>query len=133
MREPDLLKSLVGIHVLVVDDNAAARELLESVLTYCGAFASVVSTAREALQALATRSVDVVIAGLQLPDEDGYWLVREIQDRAGGARTVPVVALASCRSDGPDRTLAAGFQGHLRKPVDPWELCRMVAGLARRA
>lgn len=126
-REPDLLKALVGVHVLVVDDDPDARDLFGATLTYCGAFVTAVPTAREALAYVQVKPVDVVIAGVALPGEDGYWLVREIGGR------FPVLALATGRGDEPDRTLAAGFHGHLRKPVDPWELCRMVAGLARKA
>jgi len=126
-RGPDVPKALLGVHVLVVDDDPAARGLLEAVLTYCGAFVSAAATAREALDQHRRQPIDVVVAAVILPGEDGYWLVREI-----GAR-VPVVALATGRGHGPDRTLTAGFQGHLRKPVDPWELCGIVAGLARKA
>jgi CheY-like chemotaxis protein len=129
-REPDILKALVGVHVLVADDDANARELLETVLTYCGAFVTMVATADTALETLRAQPVDVVIADVLLPEQDGYWLVREVHALGRG---VPVVALATDRVDGPDRTLAAGFQGHLRKPVDPWEMCRMVASLARKA
>jgi len=120
-REPDVLKALVGVHVLIVDGDAAARALLESVLAYCGAFVTSSATARDGLAYFHRKPTDVVLA------DGAYQLVREI-----GAR-VPVLALATGEGDGPDRTLAAGFHGHLRKPVDPWELCRVVAGLARKA
>lgn len=126
-REPDVLKALVGVHVLIVDGDAAARALLESVLAYCGAFVTSSATARDGLAYFHRKPTDVVLADVTLPDAGAYQLVREI-----GAR-VPVLALATGEGDGPDRTLAAGFHGHLRKPVDPWELCRVVAGLARKA
>lgn len=125
-REPDVLKALVGVHVLIVDHDPEARELLATVLTYCGAFVTLAATAREALHHLQRKHVDVVVAEVLLPDEDGYRLVQEIGGR------VPVVALAASADDGPDRTFAAGFHGHIRKPVDPWEFCRVVAGLARK-
>ena len=126
-REPDVLKALAGIHVLVVDGDPAARELLQSVLSYCGAFVASSATAQEALEYFQSKPTDVVIADVTLPNDEGYWLVREI-----GAR-LPVLALTTGSRDGPDRTLAAGFHAHLRKPVDPWELCRVVAELARKA
>ena len=126
-REPDVIKSLVGVHVLLVDGDVDARELLTSVLTYCGAFVSCASEAHEAFDHVQRKPTDVVIVDVTLPDEQGYWLVRQI-----GAQ-LPTVALAMAGGDGPDRTLAAGFRAHLRKPVDPWELCRVVAGVARKA
>lgn len=124
---PDLLKALVGVHVLIVDADAGARELLESVLTYCGAFVTSTGDAREALRSFHARPADVVIADVTLPEHDAYWLVQQIGARA------PVIALTIGGREGPDRTLDAGFHGHLRKPVDPWELCRVVAELARKA
>ena len=126
-REPDVLKALVGIHVLLVDGDQYARELLESVLTYGGAFVASSADAQEALAYFQKKGGDVVIADVTLPNDEGYRLVREI-----GAR-VPMLAITTGSGDGPDRTLAAGFHAHLRKPVDPWELCRLVAGLARKA
>ena len=68
-----------------------------------------------------------MIADVALPEEESYQLVREVGGR------VPCIALASRSEDGPDRTLTAGFHAHLRKPVDPWELCRAVGGLTRKA
>ena len=116
----------MGVRVLIVDHDPDARQLLESVLSYGGAFVTSAATADEALAYLLRATVDVVIAEVLLPEKDGYWLAREI-----GTRT-PVVALAIGQDDGPDRTLAGGFQAHVRKPVDPWELCRIVGGLARK-
>ena len=126
-REQDVLKALVGVHVLIVDGDPEARALLESVLIYCGAFVASSPSAREGVDHVRRKPTDVVLADVTLPDEEGYWLVREI-----GAH-VPVLALTTSTGDGPDRTLTAGFHAHLRKPVDPWELCRVVAELARKA
>ena len=125
-REPDILKALVGVHVLIVDGDPDARELLESVLTYCGAFVTSSTGADEALDHFRRKPTDVVLVDVTLPDAQGYRLVQEIGAKA------PAFALTTAQGDGPDRTLAAGFQAHLRKPVDPWELCRLVAVLARR-
>ena len=125
-RESDIVKTLVGVHVLVVDHDPEARALLEAVLTYSGAFVAVVATAEEALDFLRRTPVDVIVAEVLSPGKSGYWLVQQLDGR------VPVVALAAGPDEGPDRTLASGFQAHMRKPVDPWELCRLVVGLARK-
>ena len=126
-REPDVLKSLVGVRVLVVDEDADARVLLEALLAYCGAFVTTMLSARDAVAHVGGTPTDVVIADVSLPHEESYWLVRQIGGR------VPIVALAQRMQDGPDKTLAAGFDAHVPKPVDPWELCRVVAELARKA
>ena len=132
-RDPDLVKALVGVRLLVVEADPDARELFDSVLTYCGAFVELAVGAREALDVLEAKPVDIVIVDVRLAGGDAYWLVRELRARTGVRRPIPAIALAAGHDHGPDRTLGAGFQGHLRKPVDPWELCRMVAGLARKA
>ena len=83
---------------------------------------------------LARVTRDALVSDIAMPDQDGDWLIRELRalpPGQGGA--IPAIALtAHGAAHGPDRTLAAGFQAHLRKPVDPWELCRLVASLARR-
>ena len=132
-RDPDLVKALVGVRLLVVEADPDARELFDSVLTYCGAFVELAVGAREALDVLEAKPVDIVIVDVRLAGGEAYWLVRELGARTGVRRPIPAIALAAGHDHGPDRTLGAGFQGHLRKPVDPWELCRMVAGLARKA
>jgi CheY-like chemotaxis protein len=126
---------LLGVHVLVVDDDDDARQLLRTILQYCGALVTVASSAREAITVLTRVTPDAIVSDIAMPEQDGYWLIRELRALpAAGGGGVPAIALtAHGVAHGPDRTLAAGFQAHLRKPVDPWELCRAVAGLVRRA
>lgn len=125
---------LRGMHVLVADDDADARALVATVLEYAGALVTVSASGREALHRLDSVRPDVVVTDVAMPGGDGYWLVRQLRARAGGdAREIPVVAITAYgETHGPDRTLAAGFAAHLRKPLDPWELCRIVAALGRR-
>lgn len=126
--------ALTGVHVLVVDDDADARDLLRTVLEYCGALVTVVGSAREALAVLERVTPDALVTDLAMPTHDGFWLIGEIRalpsDRGGA---IPAVAItAHGETHGPDRTLAAGFQAHLSKPLDPWELCRVLATLTRK-
>jgi CheY-like chemotaxis protein len=127
--------ALLGVHVLVVDDDDDARQLLRTILQYCGALVTVTASAHEALTVLERVTPDALVSDIAMPDQDGYWLigqVRALPPTQGGA--IPAIALtAHGVAHGPDRTLAAGFQAHLRKPIDPWELCRAVVGLVRRA
>ena len=137
MGRRDVLQhdALIGIHVLVVDDDADARDLLKTVLEYCGALVTVVPSATEALQVLGHVMPDVVVTDIAMPIHDGYWLVREVRalPRDNG-RMLPVIAVtAHGEQHGPERTLSAGFQMHLRKPLDPWELCRAVSSFTRRS
>jgi CheY-like chemotaxis protein len=126
--------ALVGVHVLVVDDDDDARLLIRTILEYCGALVTVTTSAREALRILERVVPDALVSDISMPHEDGYWLIRELRALApdrGGA--IPAIALtAHGYAHGPDRTLAAGFQVHLRKPIDPWDLCRTVVSLVRK-
>ena len=126
--------SLRGVHVLLVEDDDDSRALLQTILQYCGALVTAVDSARAAVSTLERVRPDLVLSDLSMPNEDGYWLIRQIRalppERGG---TMPVVAITALgHPHGVDRTLAAGFQAHLRKPVDPWELARTIAALAGR-
>ena len=127
--------ALLGVHVLVVDDDDDARQLLRTILRYCGALVTVTASAREALTVLARVTPDALVSDIAMPEEDGYWLIRELRAlspaRGGAIPAIPLTAHGAAHE--PARTLAAGFQMHLRKPIDPWELCNAIVGLVRRA
>lgn len=126
--------ALVGVHVLVVDDDHDARDLLRTVLEYCGALVTLVTSATDALGVLDRVMPDVILTDISMPKHDGYWLLDQVRARppeTGGA--LPIVAItAHGERHGPERTLSHGFQAHMRKPLDPWELCRTLASLGRR-
>jgi len=126
--------ALVGLHVLVVDDDSEARDLIRTVLEYSGALVTVVANARDALRHLQRVTPDALVSDIAMPLENGYWLIREV--RALGAikgHRLPAIAItAHGEAHGPERTLSAGFDAHLHKPIDPWELCRIIAALARK-
>ena len=126
--------SLKGIHVLLVEDDDDSRALLETVLHYCGALVTAVASAQDAMHTLQRVKPDVLLSDISMPHQDGYWLIREIRalpaDRGGVMPAIAVTALGHPHDVG--RTLGAGFQAHLRKPVDPWELARTIASLAGR-
>ena len=130
-RDPLPSEALLGIHVLVVDDDPNARDLLKTVLEYCGALTTVVGSAAEALETLQRVTPDALLCDISMPEHDGYWLVEKIRALP---RPVPAVAItAHGDRHSPERTLAAGFLAHLRKPVDPWELCRVMSNVTRKA
>lgn len=126
---------LLGVHVLVVDDDRDSRALLRTVLEYCGALVTVTTSARDAINTLRRVVPDVLVADIAMPEKDGYWLIRQVRALPkdhGGA--MPAVAITAYReTHGAERTLGAGYQAHLTKPIDPWELCRTIASLARKS
>jgi signal transduction histidine kinase/ActR/RegA family two-component response regulator len=124
--------SLGGVRVLLVDDEPDAREMMASALETCGATVMAAGSARDALQTLAESEVDVLLADIAMPGQDGYDLIREV--RALPSRRIakiPAAAVtAHAREDERQRALSAGFQMHLAKPVRPSTLAETVANLA---
>lgn len=125
---------LDGIRILAVDDDPAARELLAYTLGERGARVRVAASAAEAVDVLGKTEFDVLLADIAMPEEDGCSLMRRV--RASGSRRVasmPAAAVtAHAREEERREVLAAGFDVHLVKPIDPPELARVVLELARR-
>ena len=126
---------LAGLHVLVVEDERDARELLATIVADAGGRATVVASAADALQAIGRERPDLVLSDIEMPGEDGYALmqaIRALPPREGGG--LPAIALtAQAKSADRLKALSAGFQVHLSKPVDPDELVVAIANLARTA
>jgi PAS domain S-box-containing protein len=124
---PAMPSVLRGRTILVVEDHEDARELIVGVLEGAGARVLSASTAQEAVDRATGVRPDLLVADLGLPGEDGYALLARI--RAMFPR-IPAIALtAYARPTDRDRTLAAGFQLHVVKPVDPSELLQFVVAL----
>jgi CheY-like chemotaxis protein len=131
---PRLPRNLGGVTVLVVDDDDTTLEFLATALRYCGARVTTALAAAEALTSLAQARPDVVLSDIAMPEQDGYWLIREIRSLPDPALSaVPVVATTAYGHEhSRDKTLAAGFIGHLSKPIDPDALCRAIASAMGR-
>jgi CheY-like chemotaxis protein len=124
---------LDGIHVLVLDDEADARDVMACALAACGAKVMVASRAVEALELLVHEPVDVLLADIAMPDLDGYTFMRQVRRSAVErvARIPAAAVTAHVRDDEKRQALAAGFQVHIPKPVDPARLAHVVEHLAR--
>jgi PAS domain S-box-containing protein len=125
---------LAGVRVLFVDDDPDARELVSMALELRGADVTAVASVREALEALDHLPPDLLVSDIGMANEDGYDLIRQVRgrDTARGG-DVPAVALtAYARAEDRRRTLAAGYQAHVAKPIEPDELARVMARLLRR-
>lgn len=125
------LPRLDGLQILVVDDDADGRMLTSLVLTQAGARVKTVASAREALHVLDVERPDVVVSDIDLPGEDGYTLIQHIrQHEAEHGGFTPAVALTGyARAEDRARTLAAGFQVHAPKPIEPAALTAAIAAL----
>lgn len=131
---PSLPHSLTGLRVLVVDDEADARELIAAILGEYGAEVTAVASAGEALETLQHFKPNVLVSDIGMPGEDGYALIRNVRtlDAEQGGQ-IPAVALtAYARAEERILALTAGFQRHVPKPVNPEELAAIVANLVGR-
>ena len=124
---------LDGIRVLVVDDESDSREVMAHALVDSGATVSVAENARRAMEILEESEMDVLLADIAMPEEDGYALIHRIRSSpAGRIAAIPAAAVtAHARDDERRRALAAGFHLHLAKPFEPGQLTRTVQALAR--
>jgi PAS domain S-box-containing protein len=123
-------EGLGGARVLIVDDDADARELVAHTIGRAGGVTRTAASVREAIGALTTFEPEVVIADIALPHEDGYDLIRGIRESTGGRSSpLPVIALTGyTRSEDRSRALAAGFEAYLGKPVEPDALIAVIRG-----
>jgi PAS domain S-box-containing protein len=128
------LPSLQGLKLLIVDDEADARELLQTMLMPCGAEIITAASAVEALERLQQDKPDLMVSDIGMPDEDGYALIRKIRvlpaDEGG---RIPAIALtAYARSEDRVRALSLGYHLHVPKPVELEELAFAIASLSGR-
>jgi PAS domain S-box-containing protein len=125
---------LSGIKVLVVDDEADARTLIQRVLFQCNAEVLVASNAAEGLAMLQQHKPHLLISDIGMPETDGYQFLRQVRQlppEQGG--DTPAIALtAFARSEDRTRAMMAGYQVHIAKPIEAQELLATVGSLAGR-
>ena len=125
---------LMGVRLLVVDDDPGARELISGMLEGFGAQVSTAESGQVALSLLFAQRPDVLIADLGMPGMDGFTLIEQVRalepDFGGLTPAVAVTAYASPQDR--LRALQAGYQNHVAKPVEAEELAIVIASLAGR-
>ena len=125
--------SLDGLSVLVVDDDEDTRRVMTAYLEAHQATVRTAASAADALVFLRRERIDVLLADVAMPGEDGYSLIRKLRaEPASRAATIPAAALtAFAREEDRVAALEAGFQMHLAKPIDVGSLIAAVAALGR--
>jgi len=126
--------SLDNVRVLVVDDDEESRLVVAEHLRRCRGVVFTATSAADAYDVLRRERVDVLLADIAMPGEDGYTLIRRVREGVvPTSASIPAAAITAFARE-EDRLLAvrAGFQMHLAKPVDPDGLVAAVASLARR-
>ena len=123
---------LDGISVLLTEDDADGRQVLTLILEIAGAKVKAAASVREALSAFDDFLPDVLVSDVGMPDEDGYALIRQVRARdvSRGGSTPAIALTGYANPEDRARLLAAGFQVHVRKPVEPSEIVSAIASLA---
>jgi PAS domain S-box-containing protein len=119
---------LAGIRVLILDDDAGARELTARILESSSANVIAAANADDALHALQHEAIDVIVSDISMPGQDGYTFIRRA--REAGFHQPAAALTAFARSDDRVHALRAGYQAHLTKPIGAPELIASVAALA---
>ena len=123
--------ALEGMQILLLDDEVDLRELFTIVLEAQGAKVTAVAAVDEALSALQHCQPDVLVSDIAMPERDGYEFIQQVRANPHMGN-IPAIALtAYAREEDQQRSLAAGFQMHLSKPVEPTALTRAIASLVR--
>ena len=131
----DLMYSdLSGIKVLVVDDEADARDLIERLLVDCGAEVLTARSAIEGLEIIKHEKPLVLVSDIGMPSVDGYEFLKQVRalGEANGGAVHAIALTAFARSEDRTRALRAGFLNHVVKPVEASELIASVASAAGR-
>ena len=131
---PSDLLHLSGVKVLVVDDEADARELVKRLLVDREAIVETADSVAAALELVQSQRPDVLVSDIGMPGEDGYALIRKVRSLPPekGGNTPAVALTAYARPEDRFKVILAGFQMHLAKPVEAAELLAQVASLAGR-
>lgn len=132
---PPPTSRLKGVRILAVDDEADMRDLLVTMLEDAGAVVKITASAVEALAALDSFHPDLLISDIGMAEMDGYMLLHQIRrlppEQGGQISALALTAYA--RDEDRQQVLAAGFQQHLPKPIEPDTLVAAVADLIRQS
>ena len=121
-----------ALRVLVVDDNHAAADMLETLFRLKGMPARLAHDGEEAVKVAEEFLPDVVLLDLGLPKLNGYDACRRIREQAGGQKVIIIALTGWGRDEDRQRTAEAGFDHHLVKPIRPLALLNIIAELAEK-
>ncbi|MFN6469585.1 MAG: response regulator [Nostoc sp. SerVER01] len=123
-----------GLKILVVDDDADSLELVSFVLQQSGATVTAVPSATQVLEILPQWKPDLLVSDIGMPEMDGYMLLRQIRlmSPEDGGKILAIALTAYAGEGNEQRAIAAGFQAHISKPIDPGQLIETIANLVQK-
>lgn len=126
--------ALMGLRVLVVEDDTDARELVSEILVEAGGNVRGVSSAAAAIEEIRSFHPQMLVSDIGMPDEDGYSLIRRMHNLDREGSTIPSIAMtAYTRAEDRTKALAAGFTTFIGKPLNPADLIATVVHLSTLA
>ncbi|QQO10191.1 response regulator [Breznakiella homolactica] len=126
-REMDLVKEFAGSRILLVEDNEINQMVAEELLRQGGMDVTIAENGKTALELLDTREFDLVLMDIQMPEMDGLTATKLIRKNER-FKNLPIIAMtAHAMSDDREKSLSAGMDDHITKPIDSLELFRCLA------
>lgn len=134
MAHLEAAQQLVGVKVLVVDDEPDSRDLLMTIFSRCGSDVRCSDSAAKAMQEFDEWNPELLVSDIGMPNEDGYSLIRRVRELKSNCAQIPAVALTAYATD-EDRlnALSAGFQIHVAKPIEPESFVTSIAAMLGRS
>jgi len=122
-QEAEAFKNIQGARVLLVEDNEINQQVAKEILEGAGLNITLANNGQEAVKAVREYNYDAVLMDVQMPVMDGYTATREIRNLKSEIRNVPIIAMtAHAMAGDEDKSLQAGMNGHVTKPIDPDQL-----------
>jgi len=133
-READTLQNIRGAEILLVEDNEINQQVAKEILEGAGLRVTLADNGQEAVDAVQKNHYDAVLMDVQMPVMDGYTATRKIREwetevrKEGSALSpqsseLPIIAMtAHAMAGDEEKSLAAGMNGHVTKPIDPDQL-----------
>ncbi len=128
-EQPGTRESHAHRWALVVDDVSDVTEMLSVLMTHAGYAVSTASNAQDALALAREHHFDVIISDIGMPEMNGYQLAQALRS-IPGYENVPMVAVTGYSMfDDRNRSLIAGFNEHVTKPIDPRAFLNLIEQL----
>jgi len=123
IEESKVLGEIRGARILLVEDNEINQQVAKEILEGAGLNVTIAGNGQKAVDAVKEADYDAVLMDVQMPVMDGYTASREIRNLKSESRNVPIIAMtAHAMAGDEDKSLAAGMNGHVTKPIDPDKL-----------
>ncbi|MBF0184789.1 MAG: response regulator [Magnetococcales bacterium] len=122
IQSTEAAQKIMGAHVLLADDNKINQQVSTALLEGHGLQVTVVGNGLEAVEAVRNQAFDIALMDIQMPEMDGFQATKRIRQMPGG-ENLPIIALTAHAMVGDkEKSIAAGMNDHITKPIDPDKL-----------